>query len=76
MKADYYTGLIYGLINSIMLIPITISFCTIIYQNHAFTNIMPQLVKLVLFSYAIHQLAFTYFSSLPFAIGNCVNCIQ
>ena len=64
-----FTGLLYGLINGVMLIPITISFCTIIYQDKGFERYLPQLVKLVMFSSMIHQWAFTYFSSLPFAIG-------
>ncbi len=44
------TGLLYGLINGVMLIPITISFCTIIYQDKGFERYLPQLVKLVMFS--------------------------
>ena len=68
-STQYSTGLLYGLINSIMLIPITISFCTIIYQHAAYEHYMPQLIKIVLFSSIIHQLAFSYCSSLPFAIG-------
>lgn len=63
------TGLLYGTINGIMCIPVTISFCTIIYRDKGFETYLPQLVKLVLFSSMIHQWAFTYFSSLPFAIG-------
>ncbi|KAJ1427778.1 hypothetical protein B484DRAFT_74140, partial [Ochromonadaceae sp. CCMP2298] len=68
-SAQYTTGVMYGLINGIMLIPITISFCTIIYRDEAFQAYLPQLVKLVIFSSMIHQFAFSYFSSLPFAIG-------
>jgi SulP family sulfate permease len=63
------TGVMYGVINSVMLIPVTISFCSIIYRDKGFEEYLPQLVKLVLFSSLIHQWAFTYFSSLPFAIG-------
>ena len=36
---------------------------------HADAEVYAQLVKLVLFSSAVHQTAFTSFSSLPFAIG-------
>lgn len=63
------TDIIYGCINAIMVIPISISFCTIIFRDAAFINYMPYLVKLVLFSSAIHQICFAIFSSLPFAIG-------
>jgi sulfate permease, SulP family len=63
------TGLLYGTINGIMVLPVTISFCTIIYRDKGFETYLPQLVKLVVFSSMIHQWAFTYFSSLPFAVG-------
>ena len=37
---------------------------------------MPKLVKLVLFSSVVHQLCFSKFSSLPFAIGQVIaTCI-
>jgi SulP family sulfate permease len=62
-------GMLYGVINSVMIIPVTISFCSIIYRDKEFEQYLPQLVKLVLFSSMIHQIAFTQFSSLPFAIG-------
>lgn len=60
---------LYGVINAVMLVPVMISFCSIIFRNVAFSSSLPQLIKLVLFSSAVHQLAFTVFSSLPFAIG-------
>lgn len=62
-------GMLYGIINSVMIIPVTISFCSIIYRDKEFEEYLPRLVKLVLFSSMIHQIAFTQFSSLPFAIG-------
>lgn len=46
-----------------------ISFASIIFRDHAFTPYMPALIKLVLFSSLTHQLCFTLFSSLPFAVG-------
>ena len=63
------TGMLYGIINGIMCIPVSISFCSIIYRDKGFEEYLPQLVKLVLFSSMIHQWAFTTYSSLPFAIG-------
>jgi len=45
------------------------AFCSIIFCDVAFEKMLPLLVKIVLFSSAIHQLCFTFYSSLPFAIG-------
>ena len=83
----------YGVMNGLMVIPIGVSFCAIIFNNthfqafsyrlvvnfyrrSIFMNMiykrqiyMPKLVKLVLFSSVVHQLCFSKFSSLPFAIG-------
>lgn len=59
----------YGVINGLMCTPVAISFATIIFRDPAFSSYMPLLVKLVLFSCAIHQLSFSLFSSLPFAVG-------
>lgn len=64
-----YTATLYGVINCLMCTPVAISFCSIIFRHQAYAAFMPQLVKLVLFSSAIHQLSFCMLSSLPFAIG-------
>jgi SulP family sulfate permease len=58
-----------GVINSTIIVPVTISFCSIIYRDLAFAAYIPYLVKLVLFSSAIHQFIFALCSSLPFAVG-------
>ena len=60
---------LYGVINGILLIPVSISFTSIIYSDPFFQPYLPQLVKLVLFSSLVHQIAFTALSSLPFAVG-------
>lgn len=65
----YVRGIAFGLINGIMVTPVMISFCTIIFRDAAYSAYMPSLVKLVLFSSLLHQLSFTIFSSLPFAVG-------
>ena len=65
-------ALLYGLINCIVVTPVMIGFAAIIFRHHSFHRdpaVYAQLVKLVLFSSAVHQSAFTTFSSLPFAIG-------
>ena len=68
-KEQTIKGIAFGVINGIMVVPVMISFCSIIFRNNAYAEFQPSLVKLVLFSSAIHQLCFTVFSSLPFAVG-------
>lgn len=65
----YLLDMLYGLINGIMVIPVSISFTSIIFKDHHFQAALPSLVKLVLFSSLVHQIAFTLLSSLPFAVG-------
>lgn len=69
MGKDIGSVILFGLINTFMVVPISISFCEIIFRDEVFDEYMPSLVKLVLFSSAIHQLCFSLFSSLPFAVG-------
>ena len=45
------------------------SFATIIYHDKIFSSYLPVLVKLTLVSSAMHQLCFSVFSSMPYAIG-------
>jgi len=58
-----------GLINSIVSLPIMMSFAVIIYQDSFFSPYSGALVRLVLLSAAIHQLAFTALSTIVFAVG-------
>lgn len=69
-------GVIFGSINAIIVLPAMVGFCTIIYQDPFFSEAgedhaayFPLLLKLLLLSSAVHQLAFTCLSTLPFAIG-------
>jgi SulP family sulfate permease len=59
----------YGLINASIVLPVLMSFASIIYRDPAFGPFMPVLTRLVLVSGLVHQLCFSTFSSLPFAIG-------
>lgn len=59
----------YGMLNTVILIPVMISFAQIIFRDPAFQPYMTDLIKLVLVSAAVHQLCFTLTSSLSFAIG-------
>ena len=61
--------IMYGLINATIVLPVLISFASIIYRDEAFASAMPTLVKLTLVSGMVHQVCFSTFSSLPFAVG-------
>ncbi|KAG7399129.1 hypothetical protein PHYBOEH_009707 [Phytophthora boehmeriae] len=60
---------VYGVLNTVILVPLMISFAQIIFRDPEFQPYMNDLVKLVLVSAAVHQLCFTFVSSLPFAMG-------
>jgi hypothetical protein len=64
-----YTGTLYGLINAVILVPVLISFASIIFRDPYFEPSMPYLIKLVILSSCVHQTIFSCISSLPFAIG-------
>eukprot|EP00048_Salpingoeca_helianthica_P005435 m.87854 g.87854 ORF g.87854 m.87854 type:complete len:936 (+) comp13596_c0_seq1:303-3110(+) len=71
----YLNAVLYGLVNSVILIPVVISFAQIIFRDAYFSDpsecaqCMPYVVKLVILSSLIHQACFTLKSSLTFAIG-------
>ena len=62
-------SLAYGLINSAIVLPVLISFGSIIYHDEFFRPYMPLLVKLTVVSGTVHQICFSTFSSLPFSVG-------
>ena len=65
-------SVLYGVINTVVVAPVMIGFAAIIFRHKAFhtdPSVYARLVKLCLFSSAVHQSAFTATSSLPFAIG-------
>lgn len=62
-------SVVLGFVNSLMCIPIMISFTSIIFRDDAFHDVLPSLVKIVLFSCMVHQISFAIFSGIGFAIG-------
>ncbi|CCI46630.1 unnamed protein product [Albugo candida] len=60
---------LYGVMNTVILVPLMISFAQIIFRDSAFRPYMSELIKLVMTSAAIHQFCFTLKSSLSFAVG-------
>ncbi len=63
-------SIMYGLINAVIVLPVIMSFGNIIYQDGFFRPYLPILVKLTLCSGVVHQLCFSLFSTLPFAVGS------
>lgn len=69
VKNPLYICILYGLINASIVLPVLMSFGSIIYRDQAFGPYMPSLIKLTLVSGIVHQLCFSTLSSLPFAVG-------
>jgi MFS superfamily sulfate permease-like transporter len=64
-----WISVMYGLINAVIVLPVLMSFGSIIYRDEAFVPYTPVLVKLTVVSGMVHQICFSTFSSLPFAVG-------
>jgi len=62
-------SILYGLVNSSIILPILMSFGSIIYHDDFFRPYLSILMKLTVLSGAIHQITFSTVSSLPFAVG-------
>lgn len=61
--------IIYAVINSIMCIPCIYGYASVIFNNPVFAPHINALSKLVMTSSVVHQLCFSYFSSLDFSVG-------
>ncbi len=68
-SATFFQCLVYAAINIILSVPCLYGYAAVIFNNPIFNSHKNSLSKLVIFSSFIHQLGFTLFSSLPFAIG-------
>eukprot|EP00577_Skeletonema_sp_RCC1716_P008097 CAMPEP_0113438742 /NCGR_PEP_ID=MMETSP0013_2-20120614/38106_1 /TAXON_ID=2843 ORGANISM="Skeletonema costatum, Strain 1716" /NCGR_SAMPLE_ID=MMETSP0013_2 /ASSEMBLY_ACC=CAM_ASM_000158 /LENGTH=754 /DNA_ID=CAMNT_0000329473 /DNA_START=38 /DNA_END=2299 /DNA_ORIENTATION=+ /assembly_acc=CAM_ASM_000158 len=62
-------SLLYGLVNTSIVLPVVMSFGSIIYHDDFFRPYLSVLMKLTVVSGAIHQITFSTVSSLPFAVG-------
>ena len=62
-------SLLYGLVNISVVLPVIMSFGSIIYHDDFFRPYLSVLMKLTVISGAVHQLTFSTTSSLPFAVG-------
>lgn len=61
--------ILYGLVNTTIILPILMSFGSIIYHDDFFRPYLSVLMKLTVVSGAVHQITFSSVSSLPFAVG-------
>jgi len=66
---SFGTSVVYGMINTAVVLPVIMSFGSIIYHDPFFRPYLPVLVKLTTISGIVHQIMFSSFSSLPFAVG-------
>ena len=64
-----WISILYGLINATIVLPVLMSFASIIYREQVFQPYMPVLIKLTVVSGIVHQICFSTFSGLPFAVG-------
>ncbi|KAI7835444.1 hypothetical protein COHA_010661, partial [Chlorella ohadii] len=69
-EAGRYTrAVVTGCVNSVVTLPVMLSFAAIIFRDPFFRPMLGSLVKLVFLSSALHQAAFAALSSMPFAVG-------
>lgn len=61
--------LLYGGVNCVMCIPCLYGYAAIIFRHPAYAGSVTALTKLALLSSMVHQLSFSFCSTLPFAIG-------
>mmetsp|Transcript_9413 Transcript_9413/g.14203 ORF Transcript_9413/g.14203 Transcript_9413/m.14203 type:complete len:669 (-) Transcript_9413:77-2083(-) len=63
-------SIMYGIVNAVIVLPVIMSFGNIIYHDEFFRPYLPVLVKMTVVSGIVHQLCFSTFSTLPFAVGS------
>ena len=64
-----FVSLLYGVVNTSIVLPVLMSFGSIIYHDDFFRPYLSVLMKLTVVSGAVHQITFSSVSSLPFAVG-------
>ena len=69
LENPVWISLLYGVINATIVLPVLMSFGSIIYRNDFFGPYMPVLVKLTVISGMVHQICFSSLSTLKFAVG-------
>ena len=69
LENPVWISLLYGVINATIVLPVLMSFGSIIYRDDFFGPYMPVLIKLTIISGMVHQICFSSLSSLKFAVG-------
>ncbi|CAM9704722.1 unnamed protein product [Chrysoparadoxa australica] len=68
--ASLLGGIAYGMTNGLLVTPVLVSFAAIIFRDDVYNEYLPRLIKLILISGTVHQICFTAFSSMRFAVGS------
>eukprot|EP00039_Didymoeca_costata_P003399 m.67402 g.67402 ORF g.67402 m.67402 type:complete len:1011 (+) comp11886_c0_seq2:196-3228(+) len=68
-KNDFYIAVLFGFLNSIVLIPTLVAYAQIVFRDDFYGPYRPVLTKLLLASSILHQIVFTSLSSMRFAVG-------
>lgn len=68
-ETPHSASILYGIINTVIVLPVLMSFGSIIYHDDFFKPYMPVLVRITVISGIVHQLSFSTFSTLPFSVG-------
>jgi hypothetical protein len=63
-------SIMYGIVNAVIVLPVLMSFGNIIFHDDFFHPYLPVLLKLTVISGIVHQICFSTFSTLPFAVGS------
>jgi len=63
-----------GIINAVIVVPVLMSFASIIYRHAFFEAYMPVLMRLVVVSGIVHQVCVGCLSSLPFCVAQVQDC--
>lgn len=75
-KTPPSVAIMYGIINTVIVLPVLMSFGSIIYHDDFFRPYLPILIKLTVISGVVHQFSFSTFSTLPFAVSNHNNLLS
>jgi SulP family sulfate permease len=62
-------SILIGIITCCVVIPVKISFCSVIFADPEFQEYLPYIIKFVSWTSIAHQLTVTAYSRLPYAVG-------
>ena len=68
-SSSIVSSIVLGVVNFVVCTPTLVSYAAIVFRAHVFHHQMTKLTKLFFLSSALHQLAMSLLSKLPFAVG-------